>query len=75
MKGTNLNDAFTDPCFLNEKIIKIYIEVNNNTLIIYDYEYDNKLLNNILIDDEYLKNMIDLLFIIIIVKMNLDFFV
>ena len=55
LKGTNLNDAFTDPCFLNEKIIKIYIEVNNNTLIIYDYEYDNKLLNNILIDDEYLK--------------------
>ena len=55
LKGTNLNHAFTDPCFLNEKIIKIYIGVNSNTLILYDYEYDNKLLNNILIDDEYLK--------------------
>jgi len=52
LKGTNLNDLFTDPCFFNEKIIKIETLVNNNTLLICDFENDNILLNNIIIDDK-----------------------
>jgi len=52
LKGINLSNLFKDPCFLNEKILKIEILVNNNTLIICGYEHDNMLLNNITIDDE-----------------------
>jgi hypothetical protein len=52
LKGTNLNDLFTDPCILNEKIIKIDVVVNNKKVTFYDYESDNMLLNNIIIDEK-----------------------
>ena len=52
LKGTNLNDLFTDPCILNEKMIKIDVLVNNKKITFYDYESDNMLLNNIVIDEK-----------------------
>lgn len=60
LKGTNLNDLFTDPCILHEKIIKIEILVNNNSLTICDYEQDNVLLNSIVINDNIM-NKYDIL--------------
>lgn len=54
LKGRNVNEIFTDPCFLDEKILNIDILVENNILTICDFEYDNRLLNNIVVDDTFL---------------------
>jgi hypothetical protein len=60
LKGTNLNDLFTDPCFLNEKIIKINVLVNNKKVTFCDYESDNMLLNNIIINEETMNKYDDI---------------
>ena len=55
-KGTNLNKLFTDPYFLFQKLIKIELLINENIITIYESEYQGLLLNDIIIDDNFIPN-------------------
>jgi len=56
LRGTNLNELFTDPCYFKEKLIKFDILIKNKKIFICDFEYDDKLLNNIIIDEKTISN-------------------
>lgn len=55
-KGTNLNELFTDPYFLFQKLIKIELLINENIITIYESEYQGILLNDIIVDDNFIPN-------------------
>jgi hypothetical protein len=53
-KGTKLNELFTDPCFLLQKMIKIELLVNETVVNICESENNGELLNDIIIDEQFI---------------------
>lgn len=53
-KGTKLNELFTDPCVLLQKLIKIELLVNETVVNICESENNGELLNDIIIDDQFI---------------------
>jgi hypothetical protein len=53
-KGTNLNELFTNPCILLQKMIKIELLVNETVVNICESENNGELLNDIIVDEEFI---------------------